>query len=126
MSDLIKVSEEFHFNGKGIWLGLERSSQLGIDLTSQYVKAHEDLVSAFKAISGQTMTDFNSGIPSTPPIIDYKAKERVEKMIDDAQSFEELLKIKDDAVKHGLANMYADKMEVFYFNQFSNQNTLLQ
>lgn len=111
IADLIKVSEEFHFNGKSLWLGMERTSDPSEDLTIQFLKAHEELVTAFKAISGQTLTDSNSGTPEIIDLASRRAKETMEKLIDDASTVEELVKYKDQVVQYGLVDMYADKMD---------------
>lgn len=60
-SDLIKISEQFNFNGSPLWLGIERTAQPGADPIAEFLKAREVLVNSFKAISGQTMTDYNTG-----------------------------------------------------------------
>lgn len=109
-STLIKVSEEFHFNGKGLWLGMERTSNPAEDLTSQFVKAHEELATAFKAISGQTLTDFNSGEKEVPKVID-RGKETLMEIINDCTTKEELIKQRDNVTKYGLIDFYCDKME---------------
>ncbi len=109
---LIKVSAEFTVNGRGLWLGIEIPPMPGVNVVSEYVAAHETLKEAFKAISGQTMTDYNTGVPSsTPPIIDYRAKERVEILIDNAQALGELRGYYGDAVKYGLEDYYENRIK---------------
>ena len=45
------------------------------------------------------------------PSIDYKAIERLEKIIDDSTTIEELANYKEDATKYGMMNQYMNKLK---------------
>lgn len=50
-----------------------------------------------------------------PPVIDRKAIERMEILIDDAKTIEELAIYKEDAEKHGLKDMWESKNKMLDF-----------
>ena len=77
-SSTIKVSEEFHIGGKGIWLGIERSANPGEDEISEFLKAREILVRSFQAMTQTSPTDFNTGETAAPAV-----DKRIEAFIQD-------------------------------------------
>ncbi len=95
---IIKVSQEFNFNGKGLWIGGEKESVSGIDEVSQYVALHETLKEAFKAISGQTMTDYNTGAPSSTHHIIDRGKETMKEIIQDCKTTLELEQLVPESI----------------------------
>jgi hypothetical protein len=62
--DRIKISEEFHINGKGIWIGTESQVSPGEDPIAEGLKAREVIVGLLKAITQVNLTDYNTGMPS--------------------------------------------------------------
>jgi hypothetical protein len=50
---------------------------------------------------------------TTLPTIDYSAKEKVEKAIEDATSRDELISLQNKAIEHDLVRQYLDKNKTF-------------
>lgn len=110
----IKVSKEFRFNGAGLWLGMETTCLHGEEI-AEFKKSHQLLNDAFHAMNPQQSWIPPSGFTTEStlekviPEINLE-KERVEILIDNAETVEELNRYKESAEKYGVMDQWAAKL----------------
>lgn len=113
MSNTIKVSKEFSFNGSGLWLGAEISIPDNLsegEKINEFIKEYNTLVKAAQVIGAGSdigLGSLNVYAPE-PPVIN-RAAERLEIMIDKCTTLQELVQYNKEAEKYGLDKQFANK-----------------
>ena len=116
----IKYSQEFKSEFGNRWIGIDLVVNENDDWDEKF-KESLDMVNGWAKVSPKVVYDLHPSLQKTfssiqveqpLPSLDYKAKEKLEKLIDDATTVQELLAYKDEVWKHGLIDYYADKLGI--------------
>lgn len=112
---LIKISKEFHINGSGLWLGTEVSipdESNEEQKIEAFQKEYITLVKAAQRLNpGISVNQTPEPYHREPPILDYKAKEKLEIDIDNAQTTDELVELYEKAHWYNLLPHYEKRLK---------------
>jgi hypothetical protein len=112
-------------------MGLEGTLEEGENITEAFKQAKQKIAEAFREINPQ-LTDDAKTVWGAPPIInyfpspapiqsvDYKAKERLEILIDNATTWEELIQYQEQANELGIINHYKQRAKQFSSDHFQS------